>query len=399
MTDYRVLSTPAEFHAAVDALAAGHGPVAVDAERASGFTYSQRAYLIQMYRRGSGAFLFDPPAIGRMDALQDVIGDEEWVLHAASQDLACLREVGLDPSRIFDTELAARLLGLPKVGLGAVVEDLLGIHLAKEHSAADWSTRPLPQSWLVYAAKDVELLVDLRDRMEEMLIEARKTRIAREEFEATLARQPKIAPPDPWRRLSGVHSLRGLRPLAVARELWLARDAFARERDIAPGRLIPDASIIAVARNIPTSLSQLSGRRDFTGRASRGEVERWWSAIERGTTTEDLPSAVRPVADTLPPPRAWGDRNPAADARLKAGRAVVIEIAELLSLPVENLLTPDLLRRLAWSPPEPIDSGTIAAELERAGARSWQIDATAASLATAFVEAGQAPAESMETGS
>ncbi|MCM6762074.1 HRDC domain-containing protein, partial [Rathayibacter sp. ZW T2_19] len=287
MTDYRVLSTRDEFLAAVDALAAGEGPVAVDAERASGFTYSQRAYLIQVYRRGAGAFLFDPPAIGRMDALQEVIGDEEWVLHAASQDLACLREVGLDPTRIFDTELAARLLGLPKVGLGAVVEDLLGIHLAKEHSAADWSTRPLPQSWLVYAAKDVELLVDLRDRMEEMLIEARKTRIAREEFEATLARQPKPALPDPWRRLSGMHSLRGLRALAVARELWLARDAFARERDIAPGRLIPDSSIVAVSRNIPSSIGQLSGRRDFTGRASRGEVERWWAAIQRGLSTED----------------------------------------------------------------------------------------------------------------
>ncbi|MCJ1694511.1 ribonuclease D [Rathayibacter caricis] len=399
MTDYRVLSTPDEFLAAVDALAAGEGPVAVDAERASGFTYSQRAYLIQVYRRGAGAFLFDPPAIGRMDALQDVIGDEEWVLHAASQDLACLREVGLDPTRIFDTELAARLLGLPKVGLGAVVEDLLGIHLAKEHSAADWSTRPLPQSWLVYAAKDVELLVDLRDRMEEMLIEARKTRIAREEFEATLARQPKAALPDPWRRLSGMHSLRGLRALAVARELWLARDAFARERDIAPGRLIPDSSIVAVSRNIPTSLGQLSGRRDFTGRASRGEVERWWAAIQRGMTTEDLPSATRPAVETLPPPRAWGDRNPPADLRLKSARAVVIEIAELLSLPVENLLTPELLRRLAWNPPEPLTPETVAAELRRGGARAWQVDATSGPLVTAFVEAAQAAEDSTENAS
>lgn len=399
MTDYRVLSTPDEFLAAVDALAGGEGPVAVDAERASGFTYSQRAYLIQVYRRGAGAFLFDPPAIGRMDALQDVIGDEEWVLHAASQDLACLREVGLDPTRIFDTELAARLLGLPKVGLGAVVEDLLGIHLAKEHSAADWSTRPLPQSWLVYAAKDVELLVDLRDRMEEMLIEARKTRIAREEFEATLARQPKAALPDPWRRLSGMHSLRGLRALAVARELWLARDAFARERDVAPGRLIPDSSIVAVSRNIPTSLGQLSGRRDFTGRASRGEVERWWAAVQRGMTTEDLPSATRPAVETLPPPRAWGDRNPPADLRLKSARAVVIEIAELLSLPVENLLTPELLRRLAWNPPEPLTPETVAAELRRGGARAWQVEATSGPLVTAFVEAAQAAEDSTENAS
>lgn len=399
MTDYRVLSTPDEFLSAVDALAAGEGPVAVDAERASGFTYSQRAYLIQVYRRGSGTFLFDPPAIGRMDALQEAVGDEEWILHAASQDLACLREVGLDPTRIFDTELAARLLGLPRVGLGSVVEDLLGIHLAKEHSAADWSTRPLPQSWLVYAAKDVELLPDLRDRMEELLVTARKTRIAREEFEATLARLPKAVPAEPWRRLSGMHALRGPRALAVARELWFARDAFARERDIAPGRLIPDASIVAVARNIPASLGQLSGRRDFTGRASRGEVERWWAAIERAMATDDLPSTAKPAVDTLPPPRAWGDRNPAADARLKSARAVVGEIAELLSLPVENLLTPELLRRVAWSPPEPADAAAIGAELARGGARTWQVEATAGSIATAFVEAAQAPPESTETAS
>ncbi|QWL40727.1 HRDC domain-containing protein [Rathayibacter toxicus] len=389
MTNYRVLSTRPEFLAAVDALAAGEGPVAVDAERASGFTYSQRAYLIQVYRRGAGTFLFDPPAIGQMAALQDVIGGEEWVLHAASQDLACLREVGLNPTRLFDTELAARLLGLPKVGLGAVVEDLLSIHLAKEHSAADWSTRPLPQSWLIYAAKDVELLVDLRDRMEQMLVDARKTRIAREEFEATLAWQPKAAAADPWRRISGIHSLRGQRHLAVARELWLARDAFARERDIAPGRLIPDASIIAVSRNIPSSMKQLAGRRDFTGRASRGEVERWWAAIQRGVTTRDLPSPTRPIPGTLTPPRAWGDRNPEADARLKAGRTVVAEIAELLSLPVENLLTPNILRRLAWNPPEPLDRDRVAVELERGGARAWQIDATAGAITTTFVEAAQ----------
>jgi len=162
---HRVVDTRDAYLAATAALAAGHGPVGVDAERASGFTYSQRAYLIQVYRRGAGTFLFDPPPIGDFTELNDALADVEWVLHAASQDLACLREVGLDPVRIFDTELAARLLGIPRVGLGTVVEALLGIHLAKEHSAANWSTRPLPESWLVYAALDVELLPDLRDRM------------------------------------------------------------------------------------------------------------------------------------------------------------------------------------------------------------------------------------------
>jgi ribonuclease D len=239
-TAVAAIDTREAYLAAVEAIAAGTGPIAIDAERASGFRYSQRAYLIPIFRRGAGTFLFDPPAIGRFDELNEAIAAEEWVFHAASQDLACLREVGLDPTRIFDTELGARLAGLPRVGLGTVVEELLGIHLAKEHSAADWSTRPLPQSWLVYAALDVELLVDLRYAVDQLLDQAGKSEIARQEFAAELSqgtRHPKV---EGWRRLSGVHSIRGAQQLAVARELWEARDRYAREIDTAPGRLVPD---------------------------------------------------------------------------------------------------------------------------------------------------------------
>ena len=155
MAEYEVIADVEGAERAAERLMAGEGPVAVDVERASGFRYTQRAYLIQVYRRGGGLYLFDPPAIGDFSSLQIAIGDEEWVLHAASQDLPSLHEAGLRPSRIFDTELASRLLGKERVGLGAVVEDALGITLAKAHSAADWSTRPLPESWLEYAALDV----------------------------------------------------------------------------------------------------------------------------------------------------------------------------------------------------------------------------------------------------
>src|SRR5690606_29950119 len=158
------------------------GPIAVDAERASGYRYSDRAYLVQFYRRGSGTFLIDPIPFGRLDDLHEVIGTEEWVFHAATQDLPCLREIGLDPSTIFDTELGARLLGMERVGLGSVVEELLGIHLEKAHSAADWSTRPLPNEWLEYAAYDVELLIDVRDIMAELLDQSGKSGIAEQEF-------------------------------------------------------------------------------------------------------------------------------------------------------------------------------------------------------------------------
>lgn len=388
MTEHHVIATRDEYARAVDLLAAGNGPVAVDAERASGYRYSQRAYLIQMFRRGSGTFLFDPPAVGRLDEVQRAIADDQWVLHAASQDLACLREVGLDPIDVFDTELAARLLGMPRVGLGTVVEELLGIHLAKEHSAADWSTRPLPEPWLVYAALDVELLVDLRDTMAPMLEEAGKSEIARQEFQAELDKQAKPARTDPWRRLSGIHAVKGLRNLAVARELWLARDELAQERDIAPGRLVPDTSLTAAAKAIPSSKSALGAMREFSGRASRTELDRWWNAIERGKTTVDLP-VLRGNSDSIPPPRAWADRNPDADRRLKNARLAVAAVSEELTIPVENLLTPELLRRLAWSPPESIDRETIATTLESSGARPWQIEATAGPIAAAFVEPDQ----------
>jgi ribonuclease D len=393
-----VIETVDDYRTAVAAIAAGTGPIAVDAERASGFRYSQRAYLIQVFRRGSGVFLFDPPAIGGdFSELAAVMAGEEWILHAASQDLACLREVGLDPERIFDTELGARLAGLPRVGLGAVVEELLGIHLAKEHSAADWSTRPLPQSWLVYAALDVELLPELRDKVGELLDAAGKTDIAQQEFEAVLERETVVRV-DPWRRLSGIHGLRQTRNLAVARELWTARDDYAREIDTAPGRLMPDGSIIAAARALPATKRDLAAIKEFTGRASRSQLDRWFDAIQRGMTTEDLPE-LRPHTDTLPPPRVWAEKNPDADGRFKRARADVTATATDLDIPLENLLTPEYLRRVAWSPPDPITTEAVGEALSALGARRWQVDAIAQVIAEAFVRIDQTPEDPEEPGS
>jgi ribonuclease D len=393
-----VIDTRDEYLAAVAAIAAGDGPIAIDAERASGYRYSQRAYLIQIFRRGAGTFLFDPPAIGSFAELNEVIAAEEWILHAASQDLTCLREVGLDPTRLFDTELAARLAGLPRVGLGAVVEDLLGIHLAKEHSAADWSTRPLPQAWLVYAALDVELLVDLREALAEVLERDEKTDIAKQEFASVLTRDFVIVRQEPWRRLSGVHAIRGGRNLAVARELWQARDSYAREIDTAPGRLVPDSALVAAARLLPETKRDLAALKEFTGRASRSQIDRWWNAIQAGMASEDLP-VLRQPGDTVPPPRVWSDKNPEADKRLKTARAAITEVATDKAIPVENVLTPELLRRLAWSPPAPADVETVAETLREFGARDWQVDATAQVIADAFVEASQTVEEPPEAAS
>lgn len=387
MTDYSVITDAGEFRAACAVLAAGTGPVAVDVERASGFRYSQRAYLVQVFRRDAGVFLFDPPPLGDFAPLQEAIGDEEWVFHAASQDLPSLRELELSPASIFDTELAARLLGHERVGLAAVVETTLGITLKKEHSAADWSTRPLPAAWLEYAALDVLHLVDVRDALAAELEEQNKTEFAAEEFAATLTRLPKPPREDPWRRLSGLHQVRGARNLAVARELWVARETFAQDQDVSPGRLVPDRSLVAAVMANPQSKQALAALKDFQGRASRSQLDRWWQAIQTGRETAELPRERVP-SDALPPPRAWADRNPEADARLKAARPVVEAVASELGMPTENLLTPEFLRRVAWEPP-----GTEAEEIGEAltalGARRWQIEQTAQKIAAAFVDAAQ----------
>ena len=379
-------------------LAQGHGPVAVDVERASGFRYSQRAYLIQVFRRDGGLHLIDPPAVGDLSPLQEAIGSEEWVLHAASQDLPSLREAELVPPRIFDTELASRLLGRERVGLGAVVEDVLGITLAKAHSAADWSTRPLPESWLEYAALDVLHLIDVRDALVAELAEQGKTEIAEEEFQAVLDRPARPPREDPWRRLSGLHTVRGRRSLAVARELWQAREEYAQEVDTSPGRLLPDRSIVAAVIADPSTKQALAALKEFTGRASRNQLDRWWAAFERGRAESVLP-VERVPGEGPPPPRAWADRNPEADARLKAARPAVEEIATELGMPVENLLTPDLLRRVAWTPPDPADAENIGSALRSLGARAWQVEETAQAIAEAFVAAAQPPAEPEEDAS
>lgn len=394
----RVIDSADDFARAVAALAAATGPVAVDAERASGFRYSQRAYLIQVFRRGAGTFLIDPIAIADFAPLQAAIGDAEWVLHAASQDLPCLRELNLEPASLFDTELGARLAGIPRVGLGAVVEETLGLHLAKEHSAADWSTRPLPESWLTYAALDVELLLDVRDRIAERLSAANKLALAEEEFAAVLARPATPVRAEPWRRLSGISSVRGQRALAVARALWEARDAYAQEVDTSPGRLLPDASIVAAARTPLSAKRDLAALKSFTGRASRSQLDRWWAAIEHGLSTDDLPS-IRSGEESIPPPRAWADRDPEADRRYRAVRPRLQAIAETMDLPVENLLTPEHVRRIAWRPPVDRSESGIAAALREVGARPWQIDATAQAITLAFVEALQEPDEATEPNS
>jgi ribonuclease D len=373
--------------AAIRALAGGTGPVAVDAERASGFRYGHRAFLVQFRRQGAGTVLIDPVACPDLSALDAALVDTEAVLHAASQDLPCLAELGYRPRRLFDTETAGRLLGCPRVGLATMVESMLGLGLEKTHSAADWSTRPLPTEWLRYAALDVEVLVELRDVLAERLTQEGKIEWARQEFVAELTATPSPPRADPWRRTSGIHRVRTRRSLAVVRELWLERDKIARRRDLSPTKVLPDSAIIEAARAMPTGPDELNAIAGFSGRNARRHQPEWLRAIGRARAQPDraLPAASAPAGDGPPPAHRWQERDPEAAKRLIAARAVVAALADSHNLPAENLVPPDAVRRLSWQPPAEISPASVGADLAGYGARPWQVELTAVPLARALL--------------
>ena len=370
-----VVVDAAALDAAAAAIAAGTGPIAVDTERASGYRYSQRAYLVQVRREGAGTFLIDPVALDdRIDPLIEALSTDEWVLHAASQDLPCLAELDLRPPRLFDTELAGRLAGFDRVALGTLVERLLGYHLEKGHGAADWSRRPLPMDWLNYAALDVELLVPLRDALEKELRSQGKLDWALEEFDALRTAPPPPPRKEPWRRTSGIHGVRSARGLAAVRALWETRDGLARQRDIAPGRVLPDSAIIAAATANPEDEQALLQLPVFRGRAQRRMSGTWLRALRTAARLpkSDLPDPS-PPHDGPPPPNRWADKDPDAAARLTAARTALSALAEAHTLPVENILQPDLVRRTCWQPPEPVNTESVTVALRTGGAREWQI--------------------------
>jgi len=392
-----LIDTEAEFESAIAELAAGSGPFAVDAERASGFRYSARAYLIQIKRNGGGLHLIDPIPFGPghvlMKTLNDLLNTDEVILHASTQDLPCLRELGINPARLFDTELGGRIAGLPRVGLGPLLESLMGVILAKEHSAADWSTRPLPQEWLTYAALDVELLIELRNIVEKILIDAKKDSWAAEEFSSILLAPPSPPRVDPWRRTSGMHKIKRRDQLAVIRELWITRNELARASDIAGGKILNDSAIIELALNPPTTKKEFEKTLRPIGLRARWleNLQTWLDAIARAVAMpESQWPAIRANTDTLPPIKLWRDKFPEKFAPLSHARALIEIIAEENSIPVENLITPELVRRICWSPPpgstESSSPDLVRTALLELGARTWQVDLVAQALAAALLE-------------
>ena len=383
-----VIDSDAAFKSALSDLAKGTGPFAVDAERASGYKYSSRAYLIQIKRNGGGLHLIDPIPFGPghqlFIELNELLNTDEVILHASTQDLPCLRELGINPKLLFDTELGGRIAGLPRVGLGPLLEAHLGVLLAKEHSAVDWSVRPLPQDWLNYAALDVELLVELRNIIAQLLLDAKKLPWAEAEFAAILAAPPSPPRVDPWRRTSGMHKIRKRSQLAIIRALWNVRNEIAAGQDVSPGKLLNDSAIVELAMNPPSNKREFDKVLRPIGLRARWKdnLDIWLATISTAVALpENEHPEMRAAGDSMPPTKIWKERFPEKYAPFTHARAAVEARAAVLNIPVENLIAPDVIRKLVWKLSTDVEKDAL-----DLGARPWQVAEIAEIVTAALLE-------------
>ncbi|MDO5048416.1 MAG: HRDC domain-containing protein [Actinomycetaceae bacterium] len=361
---------------AASRLAKSEMPVAVDVERASGFRYSDRAYLVQIRREDVGTFLIDADALPQLDILNEALSNAVWILHAADQDIPSLRGANLFPPEVFDTEVAAQLLGYERIGLAAVCEEVLGVTLDKEHQASDWSVRPLPHAWLRYAALDVELLTALYQKLGKQLYDAGRWEWAQQEFEHIRHMQPKPEDPNRWRTIPGAGKIRGRRQLAILEELWKVRERIAEEKDLAPTRLIRNRTLVSLAFKPPRNKRSLLNIQEMRRPRTRAYTDEWVAAIRRGKSRADadLPPLKRPyMPGELPKPSGWKMSHPDEFKRLQVVRKVVSKRADDLGIDPARVLEPRVQRRLAWDDPA-LSGADLAKYLTRHGARQWQIE-------------------------
>jgi ribonuclease D len=339
--------------------------VAVDTEGASFHRFVDRIYLLQMSTRDLTAVL-DPLAIGKPESLGRILESDriEKVFHDADYDLRLLhQDYGWNTRRLFDTRVAAQLLGIRAFGLAALLERSFGLKLDKKHQRADWSMRPLPKDMLDYASQDTMYLLELRDRLAGELEGAGRWSWAAEEFErleGTRWEQPE-GEDTGYMRIKGARDL-DRRELALFRELVRFRDGIARELDRATFRVAGNEALFAVAKERPQTMEALAAIKGVPrGIAERRGAE-MLAAVRRGMEVPE---------DQLPKfPRAprW-DRDADFDNRVNALRTAREEAAQRLGLDPGFLCAREKLETIARKRPQTLEELADVPDLRR-----WQIE-------------------------
>ncbi|HEX5580724.1 MAG TPA: HRDC domain-containing protein [Gemmatimonadaceae bacterium] len=347
--------------------------VAMDTEGASFHRFVDRVYLLQLSTRERSAIV-DPLPIGTPSGLGRLVESPEVqvVFHDADYDLRLLhQDYGWVARNVFDTRIAAQLVGIRAFGLSALLERYFGVKLDKQHQRADWSRRPLTQGMLDYAAQDTRWLLDLRDRLRDELAARERLAWAREEFERleTLRWEPE-EPGTAFMRMKGARDL-SRRELAVLRELVEWRDGVARALDRSTFRVIGNEALFTIAREQPRKRAALAAVKGMP----RGVLEQRGAdilaAVERGLA---VPEAELPRFPRAP---RW-DRDPDFDDRVARLRTVRDRTAERLDLDPGVLCSRDRLETIARKQPRSTE------ELRELGIlRNWQVEV----LGDALVEA------------
>jgi ribonuclease D len=337
--------------------------IAVDTEGASFHRFIDRIYLLQITTRERSAII-DPLPIGMPKALGDILQDPdvEVVFHDADYDLRLLhQDYGWHVNHIFDTRIAAQLLGIKAFGLAALLEQFFGVKLDKKHQRADWSLRPLTQGMLDYAAQDTKHLLDLRDELKARLEKLGRWEWAREEFERLEGTRWEDDDTSlSFLRIKGARDLTR-RELAVLRELVPWRDSVARDVDRATFRVMGNEVLLDIARTAPRSVRELSVLKGMP----RGILDRGahaiLAAVQRGldVAEEHLPR--------FPRAPKW-DREEDFDDRVSRLKSVRDAAATRLNLDPGVLCSRERLEAIARKKPSNVD------DLEDVpGLRRWQI--------------------------
>ena len=351
MADYERVET----ESALRALAKewmGEEVIAFDTEADSFYHYFDKTCLVQAATR-RGIYLIDPLALGgpaELEPLAPVFASRSVrkIFHAAEYDLFVLkRDCGFEFTNLFDTMVSAQLLGYPAVGLAALTKRHFEVSLPKDEQRSDWSARPLRESQLLYAAADVAYLIDLSERLESDLRERGRLDWAHEEFETLIRREWPVRAFDRsgYLRIKGA---KGLEPtaLAVLRELYLMRDARAREVDRPPFKVLGNRTLLEIAQRQPRTSEELGGIKGVTDLIQRRLGREILKAVEAGVKKPHEP--LKRVANGASPRRRMDRRTERRLGRLKRWRSARAKELEL----DPGVLCPNTaLEAIAWCDP------------------------------------------------
>jgi len=321
--------------------------LAIDIEADSLYHYFEKVCLIQI-STDSHTYILDPLAIDRVDELAPLMRNPlvEKVFHASGYDVFCLRrDYDFVFANIFDTHIAAQLLGYEFLGLSTLMEQLLGVHHSKRRQRDDWSRRPLASEQLEYAAMDTHHLLRLRDVLEADLRLKDRLSWAQEEFETAAAaeRREKEFDAEGFRRIKGNREL-APQDQVVLRALYIFRDEIARKMDVPPFKVLNNSTLIDLAQRPPLSPEEMFKRRGVSNRVARKHAASIIKIISEAR--RQAPSVLEAPANNN-----WKAPGRAARLRLEALKLWRNEKAKALGLPVGVVFPAYLLETLAITPP------------------------------------------------